>query len=99
MGSTVGQLATVKFKPAQHDLIQAVELHVAQATSSGPCTILAVTRPTKPLKTYRDMTRHFPSAKLSSTQAHVRAAILGGNKPGRGVVMMDSGAALSIITE
>lgn len=30
---------------------------------------------------------------------HVKAAVLGGAAPGRGIVMIDSGAALSIITE
>lgn len=63
------------------------------------CAITKVSRPSKPLKAYKDVTGLVPYLKQHSSQAHVVAAVLGGQAPARGVVMLDTGAALSIITE
>ena len=45
------------------------------------------------------MSHHLPKGKTASSQAHIPAGILGGSNPGRGIIMMDTGAGLSIITE
>lgn len=51
------------------------------------------------MKSLKDMSHLLPKGKAASTQAHIPAGILGGANPGRGIVMMDTGAGLSIVTE
>jgi hypothetical protein len=48
---------------------------------------------------YTDLSREVPPARKSSKQAHIPAVILGGFQEGKGAVIFDTGAALSIVTE
>lgn len=98
-GSVQGQMGAVSFLPAQRQLITAIEQHVNSTASTPTCTIVAITKPAHPLNQLKDFSHYLPKEKASSTQAHIPAGILGGANPGRAIIMMDTGAGLTIITE
>ena len=98
--STARQLSTAFcWPPSQAALITTVEQSISATSSSGPCTVLTVCAPKKPLNSYPHLHHHVPAGKLASNQSHVQVAVLNGMFKGLSACMLDTGANLSIVTE
>ena len=97
--SVQGQLSLVSFLPQQCQLNNAIQHRINSTAATPSCTIVAISKPASPLKSLKDISHYLPKGKTSSYQAHIPAGILGGSNAGRGIIMMDTGAGLSIITE